>query len=331
MFNWISGMSGIDEAGNVFVVGGGPEDQVTRDLCNNFEKWVEGSTQDTERVEQNQCKKTRMAPKDLIHPGMMIPVQEQLDCATVNLVHPHHIEPSQHGQSLCHVFISEKHGDLKRSEVVNEGSLQWGFKKKVNSSGMNGEFDMSKVQDMTGVSGERSRKIHDLYKRRVLSSDDEVNLIPYNFMQSNRGPWTASLPSTPSSNDFYTMRQSPSRGLKRALSSNILSLKEKPKKQLASNRSPVNMLKLPKDMQGRWSTERYVNMTALVLLVCMKGLSSWRKCGEDPQDAISDRECDLMWFNVKVQISSTEADRYHARTQSSAWTANFKACLTRGG
>lgn len=262
IFYWISGKSGIDEAGNVFMVGGGPEDQVTQDLCNNFGKWVEGSTQATERVKQNQCKKTRMAPKDQILPGMMIPVQEQINCATVNLVHPHHIEPSRHGGSQCHVFLSEHYGDLKRSEVVGEGSLQWGFKKKAKSSGMNREVNMPKVQDMTGVSGELRGKIHDLYKRRVLSSDDEVNIIPYDFMQSIRGPWAASLPSTPSSNDFYTMRASTSRGLKRALSSNILSLKEKPKKQLPPNRSPVNMLKLPKDMQGRWSTERYVNMKA---------------------------------------------------------------------
>lgn len=244
------------------MIGGAPEDQVTQDLCNNFGKCIEGSTQATERVQQNQCKKTRMAPNDRILPGMMIPVQKQINCATVNLVHPHHIEPSQHGGSLCHVFLSEQHGDLKRSEVVSEGSLQWGLKKKVTSSGMSREVHMSKVQDMTGVSGELRGGIHDLYKQRVLSSDDEVNVIPYDFMQSTRGPWAASLPSTPSSNDFYTMRASTSRGLKRALSSNILSLREKPKKQLPPNRSPVNMLKLPKDMQGRWSTERYVNMKA---------------------------------------------------------------------
>jgi hypothetical protein len=227
-------------------------DQVTKDLCDNFESWADGPVRRSEA--EHPWKKTRMIPSGRIlgtrqgaadAPMATIPVSRHGDSP----------DGSSHGCKGPLKYLDLKVGDV--DGLYSEGSTRWGVKRKVDA-----------VTELTHTYSEHCDrhlrdKLNDLYLRRVLASNSEVSFVPFNFMQSQRGQWASTsppplaYPTPPKLGDLYGLQVCSARGagLKRPASC-INGVKDPKPFKIHQSRSSTNMLKLPKDMQGRWSSER---------------------------------------------------------------------------
>ena len=221
---------------------------MTKNLCDKFDSWADvGQIRRSEA--EHPWKKTRMTPSGHIlgtrHaatevPTATIPVSRHGGCP----------EGSSHGCKTQN-YLDLKVGDA--DGLYYEGSNRWGVKRKVDA-----------LSELTHTYTEHCDrllrdKMNDLYLRRVLANNSEVSLVPFNFMQSQRVPWASpSPPAYPippkTVGELCGSEVCSARGVgtKRLESSN----KDPKSFKIHQNRSSMNMLKLPKDMQGRWSSER---------------------------------------------------------------------------
>ena len=223
---------------------------MTKDLCDNFESWADGPVRRGEALE-HPWKKTRMTPT-----GHMLGTREgaaEAPMATIPVSrHGESPEGSSHGCKTRN-YLDLKVGDA--NGLYSEGSTRWGGKQKVDAV----------TSELTHTYGDhRDRhlrdKMNDLYLRRVLANDKEVSLVPFNFLPSQRGQWALpsplAHPMPPKLGDLYVPQASTARGVLKRPVSCINGVKDPKPFKIHQSRCSTNMLKLPKDMQGRWSSER---------------------------------------------------------------------------
>uniref|UniRef100_A0A7I4E381 PTC1-like winged helix-turn-helix domain-containing protein n=1 Tax=Physcomitrium patens TaxID=3218 RepID=A0A7I4E381_PHYPA len=222
-------------------------DQVTRDLCENFESWVDAPI----RAEvEHPWKKARMTPC-----GQILGSRQSRDDAPIATIPVCRNGEAPEDTGYC-LNVTQNYMDLKGSERVSEGSTRWGVKRKVDA------VDGLTAHAYSDHANRHLRdKLNDFYLRSVLANENEAGIVPFNFMQSLRGQWTVPSPSpsaypTPAKTmDLYGLQASTAGGiLKRTQSCHA---SKDPKTLKTHHSRSTNMLKLPKDMQGRWSSERY--------------------------------------------------------------------------
>lgn len=217
---------------------------MTKDLCDNFESLADGTARRGET--EHPWKKTRMPPPGQILLGSRHS-RDQVPVATIP-VHRYGNSPDE--LTTGHYREPQDYLNLKVGDG-GEGPNPWGVKRKVDA--------------VTGTCSDRHlrEKLNDSYLRRVLAN--EIEVVPFNFMHSQRaGQWAslspaAAYPTPPKLTDLYGLQAAcTARGsfVKRTVSCNAQGKDPKPSFKVHHSRSSTNMLKLPKDMQGRWSTER---------------------------------------------------------------------------
>lgn len=214
---------------------------MTKDLCDNFQRSGDGPA----RTELHPWKKTRMTPFGQIlgssrqsrdkAPFAIIPVHQQGNYSAENMAAAGH---------TTNDYLELKVG----CEVPN----RWGVKRKVDA--VIGTYNDHSDRHLR-------EKGNDSYLRRVLSNELEVGqLVPFNFM---RGQWASppptgaeAYPTPPKLNDLYGLQACSARGFfKRSVPCHA-GKDPKSSFKVHLTRATTNMLKLPKDMQGRWSSER---------------------------------------------------------------------------
>lgn len=218
---------------------------MTKELCDNFENWEDGPARRSET--EHPWKKTRMIPS-----GQLLGNRQSGDKVPVATIPVHSQGNKNSTEELSgHYRKMQDYLNLKVGDggSLSEGPTHWGVKRKVDAITGSDHCDRH-LRD----------KPNDSCLRRVIANEIEVGqLVPFNFMHSQRGQWAlpspAAYPTTPKLNDLYGLQACTARGfLKRTLSCNAV--KDPKSFKDRHSRSSTNMLKLPKDMQGRWSSER---------------------------------------------------------------------------